>query len=215
MEETVTVKNRKVVRNVNYDAIIQRAREIATQRMKSGEPVGPDDTVCVLSSASGRLFTGLNHFEMQNGAVHNVHAEIEAIRNMQVMGESVIETLLLISITNGMPLLPCFDCMEQILELHTDNIHCEIMMHDRAVLLSEFSEQIKAQQKLRVSVQHHSVQRVTSVSAPLPAEASNEANLLKDRVNSLLSVVADDEDEPEQEEATGKKKRFGFFRKKT
>ena len=94
MEETVTVKNRKVVRNVNYDAIIQRAREIATQRMKSGEPVGPDDTVCVLSSASGRLFTGLNHFEMQNGAVHNVHAEIEAIRNMQVMGESVIETLL-------------------------------------------------------------------------------------------------------------------------
>ena len=116
-----------MVKIVNYDAIIQRAQEIAMQRMKSGEPIGPDDTVCVLSSASGRLFTGLNHLETQSGISHNVHAEVEAIRNMQVMGESVIQALLLISISNGMPLLPCFDCMRQILALHTDNINCQIM----------------------------------------------------------------------------------------
>ena len=204
-----------MVKTLNYDAIIQRAREIATQRMKSGEPVGPDDTVCVLCSASGRLFTGLNHADMQNGVLHNTHAEIEAIRNMQVMGESVIEALLLISITNGMPLLPCFDCMQHILALHTDNIHCEIMMQDRAVLLSEFTEQIKAQQKMRASVHQPTVQRVTSVSAPLPPEASNEANLLKSRVNSLLTVVADDEDEEEEKQDSGKKKLFGFFKKKS
>ena len=215
IESYYIYKTGKVVESVNYDAIIQRAQEIATQRMKSGEPIGPDDTVCVLSSASGRLFTGLNRIERQGGAVHNVHAELEAIRNMQVMGESVIETLLLISITNGMPLLPCFDCMRHILSLHTDNIHCEIMMQDRAVPLSEFSEQLKAQMKAQMPMNLHSVHHVTSVSAPLPPEASNEASLLKNRVNSLLSAVEDDEtDEKETETESGKKKLFGFFRKK-
>ncbi len=203
-----------MVKIVNYDAIIQRAQEIAMQRMKSGEPIGPDDTVCVLSSASGRLFTGLNHLETQAGISHNVHAEVEAIRNMQVMGESVIQALLLISISNGMPLLPCFDCMRQILALHTDNINCQIMMQDRAVPIAEFSEQIKAHQKMRAPIAQTSVQRVTSVSAPLPPEASNDANLIKNRVSSLLSVVEDTEDD-EKETDTGKKKRFGFFKKKS
>lgn len=197
---------------MNYDAIIQRAQEIAMQRLKSGEPVGPDDTVCVLCSASGRLFTGLNHVEVRGGVRQNVHAELEAIRNMQVMGESVIEALLLLSISNGIPLLPCYDCMQQILALHMDNMYCEIMMQDRGVPISEFSEQIKAHQKMRVSKPVASVHRVTSVSAPLPSEASNESNLLKNRVNSLLSVTADDDDE--EEEKTEKKKRFGFFKKK-
>ena len=65
---------------------------------------------------------------------------------------------------------------------------------------------------MRVSKPVASVHRVTSVSAPLPSEASNESNLLKNRVNSLLSVTADDDDE--EEEKTEKKKRFGFFKKK-
>ena len=199
---------------MNYDAIIQRATEIAMQRMKSGEAVTPDDTVCVLCSSSGRLFTGLSRVDNQGGTLQYVHAELEAIRNMQVMGESVIQTLLLISILNGMPLLPCFDCMRHILSLHTDNIHCEIMMQDRAVPLAEFSEQLKAQARMSAVSPAISIQRVTSVSAPLPAEARNDASLIKNRVNSLLSVVEDDEEEEEKEEETGKKKRFGFFRKK-
>ncbi len=200
---------------MNYEAIIQRASEIATQRMRSGERVMPDDTVCVLCSASGRLFTGLSHLTNQGGMVQNVHAEVEAIRNMQVMGESVIQSMLLISIVNGMPLLPCFDCMRQILALHTDNIQCEIMMQDRAVPLSEFTEQLRAQ-VMRSSLPNMSVQRVTSISAPAPAstEAHNEASLIKDRVNSLLSVVEDDEEEENGSAEPEKKKRFGFFRKK-
>lgn len=194
---------------MNYDLIIQRASEIAMQRMQSGERVMPDDTVCVLCSASGRLFTGVSHLINQGGMIQNVHAELEAIRNMQVMGESTIQAMLLISIVNGMPLLPCFDCMRQVLSLHTDNIHCEIMMQDRAVPIAEFSDQLRAQ-AVRTALPNIGVQRVTSVSVPVPAEAHNEANLIKDRVNSLLSVV---EDESEEEKESEKKKRFGFFRK--
>lgn len=198
---------------MNYEAIIQRATEIAKQRMMSGERIMPDDTVCVLCSSSGRLFTGLSHFVNQGGMIQNIHAELEAIRNMQIMGESVIESMLLISIVNGMPLLPCFDCMRQILSLHTDNIYCEIMMQDRAVPLAEFSDQLRAQ-AVRTTLPNLGIQRVASVSVPLPTEVRNEANLIKDRVNSLLNVADDEEDQIAETEDENKKKRFGLFRKK-
>lgn len=198
---------------MNYEAIIQRATEIAKQRMMSGERIMPDDTVCVLCSSSGRLFTGLSHFVNQGGMIQNIHAELEAIRNMQIMGESVIESMLLISIVNGMPLLPCFDCMRQILSLHTDNIYCEIMMQDRAVSLAEFSDQLRAQ-AVRTTLPNLGIQRVASVSVPLPTEVRNEANLIKDRVNSLLNVADDEEDQIAETEDGDKKKRFGLFRKK-
>lgn len=198
---------------MNYEAIIQRATEIAKQRMMSGERIMPDDTVCVLCSSSGRLFTGLSHFVNQGGMIQNIHAELEAIRNMQIMGESVIDSMLLISIVNGMPLLPCFDCMRQILSLHTDNIYCEIMMQDRAVPLAEFSDQLRAQ-AVRTTLPNLGIQRVASVSVPLPTEVRNEANLIKDRVNSLLNVADDEEDQIAETEDENKKKRFGLFRKK-
>ncbi len=201
---------------MNYEAIIQRATEIAKQRMMSGERIMPDDTVCVLCSSSGRLFTGLSHFVNQGGILQNVHAEVEAIRNMQIMGENAIDSLLLISIVNGMPLLPCFDCMRQILALHTDNIYCEIMMQDRAVPLVEFSDQLRAQ-TMRSTLPNMGVQRVASVSVPLPVDVRNDSSLIKDRVNSLLSVADDDDDELEElekQEDGDKKKLFGFFRKK-
>lgn len=198
---------------MNYEAIIQRATEMAKQRMMSGERIMPDDTVCVLCSSSGRLFTGLNHFVNQGGMIQNIHAELEAIRNMQIMGESVIDSMLLISIVNGMPLLPCFDCMRQILSLHTDNIYCEIMMQDRAVPLAEFSDQLRAQ-AVRTTLSNFGIQRVASVSVPLSTEVRNDANLIKERVNSLLNVADDEEDQIAETEDGDKKKRFGLFRKK-
>lgn len=173
----------------------------------------PDDTVCVLCSSSGRLFTGFSHFVNQGGMLQNVHAELEAIRNMQIMGESVIDSMLLISIVNGMPLLPCFDCMRQILSLHTDNIYCEIMMQDRAVPLAEFSDQLRAQ-AVRTTLPNFGIQRVASVSVSLPTEVRNDASLIKDRVNSLLHIVDDEEDQITETEDGDKKRRFGFFRKK-
>ena len=142
-----------------------------------------------------------------------VHAELEAIRNMQIMGESVIDSMLLISIVNGMPLLPCFDCMRQILSLHTDNIYCEIMMQDRAVPLAEFSDQLRAQ-AVRTTLPNFGIQRVASVSVSLPTEVRNDASLIKDRVNSLLHIVDDEEDQITETEDGDKKRRFGFFRKK-
>lgn len=198
-----------MVKGVNYDAIFQRAHEIANQRIRSGEPVLPDDTVCVLSTGSDKLFTGLNHREQAGGSIRNIHAEVEAIRNMQAAGESHIRTLLLISTANGMPMLPCDNCMMSIIALNPENNRCEIMMMDRAVPISEFIDKLRPMGRPLATP---GVNSVTSVSVQV-RDATNDANLLKSRVNSLLDSIEDEADEDDAKPQ--KKKRFGgLFKKK-
>ena len=217
---------------MNYDAIFQRAREIAAQRMQSGEQLMQDDTVCVICSASDTLYTGCNRRASVNGMLHNNHAEVEAIRNMQKAGEAAIRQVLLISVANGMPLLPCDQCLRNFLSIHPDNIRCEIMMHDRAVPITEFIERLRhpqaahsAQLPPQQSLQHPVRQsqgipkaevqefQLTSVSAP--QDGANEANLLRNRVNSLLAAADELDEEEAEEKAAGKKGLFGgLFRKK-
>lgn len=207
--------------------IFQQARDAAAQRTMSGEQVLPDDTVCVIASISGRLFTGYNRRDTINGIQRNIHAEIEAMRAMKTAGESTVCTLLLISCANGMPLLPCDDCMRSILTLNPDNIRCEIMMMDRAVPIAEFFNRIMPKQRThadgrvsqpvsqQISQQFNAAPTVTSVSAvsvQIP-EATNDANLLRNKVTDLLNTVDDDDDK--DEEQPKKKKGFGgLFRKK-
>lgn len=197
--------------------------------MQSGEQLMPDDTVCVICSGSDTLYSGCNRRATINGMLRNTHAETEAIRNMQKAGEAAVRQVLLISVANGMPLLPCDQCLRSFLSIHPDNIRCEIMMHDRAVPITEFIEKLRhpqtahsAQYPPQQSVQQ-SVQgipkaevkefRLTSVSAP--QDGANEANLLRNRVNSLLAAADEIDEEEAEEKAAGKKGLFGgLFRKK-
>ena len=87
------------------------------------------------------------------------------------------------------------------------------MMQDRAVPLAEFSDQLRAQ-AVRTTLPNFGIQRVASVSVSLPTEVRNDASLIKDRVNSLLHIVDDEEDQITETEDGDKKRRFGFFRKK-
>ena len=221
------VPDERWLKRVTYEMIFQQAREAAAQRAQSGEQMLPDDTVCVIASASGQMYTGFNRRETINGLPRNIHAEIEAMRAMKTAGENTIRTLLLISCANGMPLLPCDDCMRSILTLNPDNIRCEIMMMDRAVPIAEFFNRIMPTQHThadgrvsqpvsrQISQQFNSAPTVTSVSAvsvQIP-EATNDANLLRNKVTDLLNTVDDDDDT--DEEQPKKKKGFGgLFRKK-
>ena len=203
--------------------IFQTGRELINQRIRSGEPLLPDDTVCVIAAASGRLYTGLNRRETVNGAVRNVHAEAEAMRSMQASSETAIRTVLLLSCANGSPLLPCDECMRNIIALHPDNIRCEIMMMDRAVPIAEFADRFHPKQNMQVSQPYAqaapaatsvSVTSVSAVSVQVP-EASNDAGLLRSKVSSLLNSVDDDEDAADKTQKPEKKKRFGgLFGKK-
>ena len=212
---------------MNYETIFQTARELASQRIRSGEPVLPDDTVCVIAAVSGKLYTGVNRRENVNGTIRNIHAEKEVMRNMQNAGETGIRTVLLLACGTGMPLLPCDDCMRSIIALNPDNIRCEIMMMDRAVPIAEFIDRFRPIANMQTSQPYaqaapaKSVTSITSVSVSASAvsvqipEATNDADLIRSKVSSLLHAAEDDEDDTDTKQKPEKKKRFGgFFGKK-
>lgn len=214
---------------MNYETIFQTAREIAQQRIRNGEPVLPDDTVCVIASVSGKLYTALNRRENVNGTIRNIHAEKEVIRSMQAAAETGIQTVLLLACSTGLPLLPCDDCMRSIIALNPDNIRCEIMMMDRAVPIAEFLEHFRKHgnmQNMQTSQPYAhaapaatAVTSVTSVSVSAVSvqipEATNDADIIRSKVSSLLHAAEDDEDDTDKKPKPEKKKRFGgFFGKK-
>lgn len=186
---------RKVGKRLNYDAVFQKAHALAAQRAAAGEPVSNDTTVCVISSQSGTLYFGLSRYENLNGLVHNVHAEAEAIRNMQGGNEAVIQALLLLSVSSGTPILPCEHCLKSVLALHSGNIATEILMADRAVPITELVED---------------AEKFVRRDKPM-AEGSLGGGVLMNHINSLLSM-SEEEEEPEEEESKG----FfgGLFKKK-
>lgn len=194
---------------MNYDLLFKKANEMAALRRQSGALISPDDTICVLFSGSGRIFTGTNRHETVNGRALNIHAEAEAIQSLQAAKESVIKTVLLISAMQGSPLLPCEHCLRSIVLLNPENIKCEIMMHDRAVPVTElgdFSGKVTESKNLSTS----EGVRVTSQNVE---EIANNSDVLMQRVNSLLSTVEEDDDE-EKEDDQPKGLFGGLFRRK-
>jgi len=191
---------------MNYDAMFQRAFEIANQQYQLGQYYDQDDTICVLCTRSGMLYTGVNKKENVNGMIMNIHAEADAIRAMQSNGESAIAGVLLISSLNRTPLLPCEHCMRWILSLHPDNVCCEILMHDRAVPISEFSVSAASGLQPAAPFPDRSPASVT-----LSESASNDSSLIMGRINDLLG----DEEEKTTEQPKEKKRFGGLFRRKS
>lgn len=118
---------------MNTDAIFNAAQTLAIRLLESGAFVSPADTVCALESASGRIYTGISHTDINMA----VHAEIEAVRNMLASGENTIRGLILISTGNRTPLLPCNNCLGYILSLSPENTECMIIMPDRMININE------------------------------------------------------------------------------
>lgn len=193
---------------MDYNIIFRKAYEMADLRLRNGELISPDDTICVIFSGTGRIFTGTNRHQTVNGKAINIHAEAEAIRGLQAAKESLIKTVLLISAMQRTPLLPCEHCLRSIALLNPENIHCEIMMHDRAVPLSElgdFSGKVQESKNLSKS-------QGLRVASQALAEDGNNSDLLKQRVNSLLNAF--EEEEQDEEEQKPKGLLGGLFRKK-
>lgn len=118
---------------MNSEAIFNAAHSTAIRMLESGAYLTPNDTVCAIESASGRIYTGVSRAEMNNV----IHAEIDAVRNMLAAGENIIRGLLLIGTQSRAPMLPCNNCLSYIASLAPDNASCQIMMQDRMISISE------------------------------------------------------------------------------
>ena len=110
-----------------YDVILNIAAEVAKKRAESGVTVNPDDTVCVIRTNTGNIYTGINRLQVHNDMVNPIHAEIDAINNMKLNNESIIESITVINSYTLSPILPCNNCINIIISIHPENIKCIVI----------------------------------------------------------------------------------------
>ena len=122
-----------------YQTLFKVAQDIAMQRQSAGQ-VTPNDTICIISAASKHVYTGVNHQEMQNGMMINIHAEIDAVQQMRAGGDTIAEHLLLISAATCQPILPCSGCIGFILGQAPENANCQVVLPDRMVPLPQIGQ---------------------------------------------------------------------------
>ncbi|MCQ2417800.1 MAG: cytidine deaminase [Oscillospiraceae bacterium] len=193
---------------MDYDMMFRKAQEMTMYRQQNGSFISPEDTICVIASENGRIFTGMNRYEEINGQMVNIHAEAETIKSLQLAKESGIQTVLLVSASTGVPMLPCQHCLRSIALLATQNGTCEIMMHDRAVPITELSEFTKSQ-----PVQPSNPAKLGNDqlhSTNLSVSVGVGSQILKNRVSSLLEGM----DDTDEEEKSRKGILGGLFKRK-
>ena len=122
-----------------YETMFKAAQDLAMRKQSSGY-VNPDDTVCVICAASQRIYTGVNHTEMQNGMMVNVHAEIDAMQQLRAGGDTAAEYLLLIGAMTCQPILPCNGCIGFILSQGPENAKCQVVLPDRMLPITQIGQ---------------------------------------------------------------------------
>lgn len=118
---------------MNSEAIFNAAHSTAIRLLESGAFISPNDTVCTIQSASGRIYTGISRTDMNS----TIHAEVDAVQNLLAAGENIIIGLLLINTQSRAPMLPCNNCIGYILSLAPENSGCMIIMQDRMISIAE------------------------------------------------------------------------------
>lgn len=122
---------------MTFEAIYNVALDVLNKLTQERGFLNPGDTVCVISSRSGRVYNGVSHVEMINGVPTSIHAEVDAIRNMQNLGEFAVDTLVLIDAATRSPMLPCNNCISYILSINAENQMGNVAMPDRLIPLPQ------------------------------------------------------------------------------
>lgn len=228
---------------MTFEAIYNVALDVLNKITQERGFLNPGDTVCVISSQSGRVYNGVSHVEMINGVPTSIHAEVDAIRNMQTLGEFVVDTLVLIDAASRSPMLPCNNCIGYIISLNPESAAGCVAMPDRLIKFTEvgmfamggapgapmgappmggpmgmnpMANPMMDANPIAANPVPQSMVTSVPVSRPLPGAGAAKGNLLKDRVNSLMSVAEDDDEDILEElgladDGKKKKKRFGLF----
>ncbi|MGN0677864.1 MAG: hypothetical protein ACI4K5_08965 [Ruminococcus sp.] len=88
--------------------------------------VSENSSVCVLVTASGRVYSGLTGTALENGVVKNTCPEYNAIVSMMTDGERRIAKMMTVMFRNGEVVLPCEECRNIIFRMDSENCNCEI-----------------------------------------------------------------------------------------
>lgn len=88
--------------------------------------VSENSSVCVLVTASGRVYSGLTGTTLENGVVKTSCPEYNAIVSMMTDGERRIAKMMTVMFRNGEVVLPCEECRNIIFRMDSENCNCEI-----------------------------------------------------------------------------------------
>ena len=105
----------------------QVAQNAVNQRMSSNIPIGRNDTICVVNTLSGRVYVGFSGMDNMQGMPMEKHAEIDAVNNMMMYNDVVINALTLFNITTMTVILPCVRCVEALLRLNPNNANAMVI----------------------------------------------------------------------------------------
>ncbi len=194
-----------------YEFMFGTAMDIIQKKKEAGEFISSDDTVCVIYSRSGKIYTGSSRTGNYMNPLGGVHAEIEAVRNMQTFNDTAIEAIMLVHIYSNGLILPCTNCLNYIVNLNSNNYRAVIVVGDRLIPVSEivnFQPPGTGGAVNAVSIHTSNLIRGQSENR---AKDSSSGNYLKNKVNDLMSVAEDEHEETEEKENKGKKLFGGLF----
>ncbi|MBP7187316.1 MAG: hypothetical protein KBA55_11235 [Ruminococcus sp.] len=207
-----------------YEFMFSTAMDIIQKKKEAGEFISSDDTVCVIYSRSGKIYTGSSRTGNYMNPLGGVHAEIEAVRNMQTFNDTAIEAIMLVHIYSNGLILPCTNCLNYIVNLNSNNYRAVIVVGDRLIPVSEIvnfqspgtggavntvsihTSDLKG--NLPRNIIPNNIMRGQSENR---AKDSSSGNYLKNKVNDLMSVAEDEHEETEEKENKGKKLFGGLF----
>ena len=132
-----------------YSKMMEAAHSRIQQYLQSGAMVRPSDTVCVLYTQSGRVYSGMSHTSLYRGQVMITHAEVEAVQNMLAFHEKSIQVMMLLNAYTGKPMLPCTECIRYIISLKPENSDCHIMLNQSSVSIAEVNAASNVQDAVR------------------------------------------------------------------
>lgn len=152
--------------------------------------VSENSSVCVLVTASGRVYSGITGSTTpENGVIKNTCPEYNAIVSMMPDGERRIAKIMTVMFRNGEVVLPCEDCRNIIFHMDSENYNCEVAVSKSGTI------------KLGVLMPNGTIphtQPVNNFNAP-PVQQPAE-NLNQPPVNDLSNIAQFDDFEFEIEE---------------
>lgn len=167
---------------IDFNQIYKMAIDLINYTVSSRGFIEPNTTVCIILAKSGRVFNGVSHNE--------VHAEVEAVRNMQSFNENAVESLILVDANTRVALLPCINCIRYIISLNPVNTGAMVNMPDRPVPFQEVMAQNQAQAYASV---HQSVNLVSATRSSMVMTGKSKSALLSGKVNGLLAATKEEE----------------------
>ena len=186
---------------MTFEAMYKQAIEVLSKLAEENKVRSPDETICVICSKSGKIYSGVS----RSDPTGHIPAERVALGSMVMSGETVIDTLVLINSMSRMAILPSKDSINYFFTVNAENVNGRAVKPNQEIPFSQLGDAVAAP-------------AAGGAPAPEPEKKAAPKNLLLDRVNSLMEGVGDDDDDDDEflEELDKgkdkkKKKRFGLF----